>query len=468
MSGLYLKGETKVRAGIYRRHEKVEGDFIAAAMTGVFCIPVHASFGPLNEVREITTKSALTALYFENGTVDAAEALFDGGAVKVYVCRLGSGGTKATLTLKNRDAASAVTLSTLYETDLTLSVTLKDKLGEDGVKELCVYSGSTLMEKFSFLSGGDDEIDNLIEQLKDSAILTATKTDGATGALAAVSQSALTGGEAPTVTNEDYSNAFTLFETYSWNMLVLDTVDNEVKALAKAYMDRLHDNGSIGVCTLGESCASSMATRKSNAKSYNAPYIIYCGSGYVDTAGNKVDGYLSVAVQAGIIGSKDSAQSIVHTQISDAESLMEKLTDAQYIDAIKSGLLLLSEGPEGQVWFDSGVNTYTVLAENDDEGWKKIKRTAVRYEVFDRIDRQLAPLVGKIPCDNEGVNNVIQQAKKVLAVMQQERKILDTYDFYEDTENPHAADHAHFIVVIDDVDSLEKIYLLYKFRYEAL
>ena len=77
-----------------------------------------------------------------------------------------------------------------------------------------------------------------------------------------------------------------------------------------------------------------------------------------------MEGYLAAAVQAGVIGCKDSSTSIVHTEIPDAESCIEQLTNEQYVDAIKSGLLLLSEGQEGQVWFDSGVNTYTVLDED--------------------------------------------------------------------------------------------------------
>ena len=240
-----------------------------------------------------------------------------------------------------------------------------------------------------------------------------------------------------------------------------------MQATAKAFMERIHDNGAIGICVIGEASSSALSTRMDNAKAYNAPYFVYCGSGYVDIAGNTVDGYLSIAMQAGIIGSKDSSQSIVHTEIPGAESCLEKLTNQQYEEAIKAGLLLLSEGYDGQVWFDSGVNTYTVLAEEDDEGWKKIKRTAVRNEAFDRIDRTLEPLIGKINCDDDGVDNVIQQAKAVLAQMELEGKILDTYDFYEDPDNPHAADHAHFIIQIDDIDSLEKIYLTYQFRYVA-
>lgn len=468
MSGLFLKGEKKVRAGVYRRHEQITRSSVVSAMNGVFCIPVHADFGPVGEVSKITSKTDLNALYMNSGTIDAAEKLFEAGANTVYVYRLGTGGKEGSLQLQTTTSTNAVTLKTKYPTALKFSVTVKQKLGDQNTKECSVYNGSILVEKVSFAAGsGVNEATNLVEAMKDSKYLSAELVPEASGIMQTVTQQALAGGTAPTVKTEDYSNAFNAFEMYSWNVLVLDTVDSDVKALAKTYMDRIHDNGALGICVLGEEANKSLAERMTNAKSYNAPYFVYVGSGYYDTSGDRMEEYISAAVQAGVIGCKESSKSIVHTEIPDADSCIEQLTNEQYIEAINAGLLLLSEGQEGQVWFDSGVNTYTVLNENDDEGWKKIKRTAVRYEVFDRINRTLEPLIGRINNDSVGIDNVIQEAKKVLAQMNREGKILDTYEFYEDTNNPHAADYANFIVSVDDIDSMEKIYLTYQFQYIA-
>lgn len=80
MSGLFLKGEKKERAGVYRRHEQITNNGVASAMNGVFCIPVHADFGPVGEIQKITSKSDLLSLYMESGTIDAAVKLFDAGA----------------------------------------------------------------------------------------------------------------------------------------------------------------------------------------------------------------------------------------------------------------------------------------------------------------------------------------------------------------------------------------------------
>lgn len=64
MSGLFLKGEKKERAGVYRRHEQITNNGVASAMNGVFCIPVHADFGPVGEVQKITSKTDLYSFIY--------------------------------------------------------------------------------------------------------------------------------------------------------------------------------------------------------------------------------------------------------------------------------------------------------------------------------------------------------------------------------------------------------------------
>lgn len=165
---------------------------------------------------------------------DAAVKLFDAGANTVYLYRLGTGGKEGSLSLQTTTATNAVTLKTKYPTALKFSVTVKQKLGDETTKECSVYNGATLVEKVSFIAGADvNEAANLVEAMKDSKYLSAELVSGASGIMQTVAQQALAGGSAPAVTTEDYSNAFNAFETYAWNVLVLDTVEEDVKALAK-------------------------------------------------------------------------------------------------------------------------------------------------------------------------------------------------------------------------------------------
>ena len=205
----------------------------------------------------------------------------------------------------------------------------------------------------------------------------------------------------------------------------------------------------------------------SHAKEFNSEAFVYVGSGFVNKNGEKIDGYEAITVIAGIIGSCPANQSIVHSVIADAVEPLEILSKEKYIQAIENGMLMLSQGPEGEVWFDIGINTLNVLEENQDAGWKKIRRTKTRFELFDRLHRTISPVIGKINCDSDGIANVIKLAKDVLDAMTREGKLMDGADIYEDPQEPHGPEDVHFIVAATDLDSLEKVYLNYQFTFSA-
>ena len=156
-----------------------------------------------------------------------------------------------------------------------------------------------------------------------------------------------------------------------------------------------------------------------------------------------------------------------HSVITPATDLCESLTYSQYEDAILAGMLMVSMSPDGSIWYDSGITTL-VNPDNatQDDGWKKIRRVKVRFELIDRLDRALAPKVGKISADSDGISDIIQSGQRVLDVMaNNEGKLQAGATFVEDGNMPYTTDSAWFIIQADDVDSLEKIYLQYQFRY---
>ena len=467
MGAIYRAGEQKIRPGVYRRFEKTGSSATSGAIYGVFAIPVHANFGPLEKVMtfEPDQITELKALYGTKGTVDAALALFAGGATKVHMYRLGSDGTTASIEVASENGTIA-TLKTKYPTADKYNVTIKPKLDDAAKKQVLVYLETTLLETIEY-AVSEDEKAALVEAVnKNSQYLEATAGEG-TGAANAIANQELAGGTEPTVNTESYSAAFEAFESYKWNMLVLDTCDTAVHALVQAYMDRIYEEGALCVCALGEPTTVDFDTRCEHAMAFNSEKIIYLGSGYEDADGNKVDGYLAIAKQAGIIGSMESNTSATHTVISGAVNTLEALKNSQYEKAIQSGMLLLSPNDEGQVWFDAGINTLVTLGPDQDEGWKKIRRTATRYEIFDRIDRAVAPLIGQVNCDNVGIGDVITRGQSVLTAMVQENKLQSGASFIEDPENKRGSDFAHFVIQADDLDSLEKIYLRYQFRFSA-
>lgn len=477
MAVFYNAGEEKIRPGVYQRHVNIGQASIAGAQDGICAIPIKASWGPLNKVMKITRASQLAQIYgsgtYGTGyTVPAAEALFAGGAATVYTYRMGTGGTKATFLIEaTTPADSTVLVTAKYPGTMSLSIAIKAKLGDSTIKEFQVYAGTTLVETFYFAADATAEGANLVAAAADSEYVdvTAGTTIPTVIPTVAVTSGALTGGTNPTLANTDYSAAFAAFEPYYYNTITLDVDDDSsmtLSLLLQAYLDNAYKMGKLGIAVVGEKTSVSFATRLNHARAFNDAKVVYLGGGYKAGAESK-DGVMAICYTAGLIASTPSNRGITHAVIKGATDLCESLTYSQYEDAILSGMLLLSMSPDGSIWYDSGINTLiNPDEETQDNGWKKIRRVKVRFEMIDRLDRTLAPKIGRISADSDGAADVIQSGQRVLnAMADNEGKLMPGPTFTADPELPMQGDSAWFIIQADDIDSLEKIYLQYQFRY---
>ena len=203
---------------------------------------------------------------------------------------------------------------------------------------------------------------------------------------------------------------------------------------------------------------------KNTANVFDNKQVVYSGIYGQDIEGKVVDDYRMAALVCGAIAGTPTNESIVHKTVPGIASI-KPFTNAEYEDAIKSGLLLASVSSNGTVWFDSGINTLVNPSAIEDDGWKKIRRVATRFELMNRIDVATAPLIGKVNCDNNGIAIFIQYIQGVINEMIKEGKLHNGAIVYEDPENPHTSDSAWFIINADDTDSLEKSYFRYQFRF---
>ena len=471
MAIFYNEGETKKRPGVYQRHMNVGTSVLGGAQNGICAIPVQAAWGPLGKVLKNTQAQELeknygTGAYSAGHTVPAAKAMFDGGATTVYTYRLGTGGKNA-----SKEITSGLTATAKYPGTMPISVAVQAKLGDTTKKQLLVYTGATLVETWEFAADTTAEGENLIAAVAGSKYIdvTAESTAPATVPALAVASGALAGGENPVVTNTDYSTAFAALEPYYYNCIALDVDEDSnmtLGLLLQSYLDNAYKLGKLGIAVVGEKSTVDFATRCTHARAFNDAKVVYLGHGYMSGAVNK-DGVMAICYTAGVIASTPANQGIVHAVVNGATDLCESLTFAQYEQAIDSGMLLFSMSPDGNIWYDSGVNTLvTPDVTTHDEGWKKICRVKVRFELIDRLDRVLAPKVGRVSADTDGIADIVQTGQRVLDQMvNSEGKLMPGATFYEDPAKPFSGDSAWFIISADDIDSLEKIYLQYHFRY---
>lgn len=468
MAVFYNEGETKKRPGIYQRHKNTGTGTLAGAQDGISAIPIKASWGPLKKVIKNTSKTDLTknyggGEYSTTYTIPAAAEIFNGGASVVYTYRMGTGGTAAT-----KEITTGLTATAKYVGVAPVSVAVQNKLGDSSKKQLLVYFGTSLVETFDFASGGTGEGAALIAATADSKYITISGT-AETVPVLAVASGALEGGADPTVNNDEYSSAFAAFEPYYYNTIALDVDDDEsvtLGLLLQSYLANAYTMGKQGIAVVGEKTTVSFEDRCKHAAAFNDCKVVYLGGGYMSGTESK-DGVMAICRTAGLIASTPSNQSITHLAINGATDLCESLTYSQYEQAIDSGMLLLSMSPDGTIWYDTGINTLvTPEPTTQDDGWKKIRRVRTRFELIDRLDRTLLPKVGRVSADSDGIADVIQSAQRVLdAMANTEGKLFPGATFTEDPDNPFDGDSAWFIIQADDIDSLEKIYLQYQFRY---
>ena len=458
MAKSYIAGETKIRPGIYQRFTNNGGAISAGARDGVNAIVTNASWGPVGVATVHETAKSIRDTYGNDALIKAALAIKTGGAQKVYIYRpAGSGGAKGTATL------GAAKVEAKYPGARALKVKVQAKPGSTTTKQFMVIEGTTVLESFDFAVNETDETAALIAATaKSNFVVIEAPSTGAVNA----AEVELTGGKNATLTAENYGDAFYALEPYTFNVLSTDTADTAVATLLGEYVKEAYDGGKFIIGVAGAPTTVDFATRVSTAKAFNNKQMVYFGSGWKNANGETIEGVEAINLTAGIIAATPSNEGITHTVISGATENIEHLTNAQYEEAIQNGLLLLSTGPDGEVWFDSAHTTLTTCSANEDEGWKKIRRVKTRFEAMDRIDRTLAPKIGKINCDKDGVAYIIQSALGVIEQMKNEKK-LSGGNFYEDPDNPHGADSAWFIIELDDNDSLEKIYLHYQFRYSV-
>lgn len=511
MAGTFLIGEKKVRPGTYFRRENYGGPDVVGATNGIGAAIFQADWGPMNKVYDLdlTMKNDIADYFGSDPHVKILREMFDGGAITIRAIRCGDDdGVASSVTLKatnmpvtveagagagtasgdgvdlddeeaivggagaavvsDSTPVDAVTITAAYPGARSFTVSIRTNLITE-MRECIIYDGTVIFEKVTF-EAGENEVANLITALNKSKNFIAKAVGGVIpdGPLVTVTQAPMTGGKNPTVTAASYDRATNQLERVKWNCLIVDTDDVGVHALIQSFVDLSYEMGHFGFgCVAGKS-TQDLDERMALAASYNDEKMAYLLNGWESNSGVVYDGYLGAARIGGMIAGFETNTSITHEVVKSALKLIEPLTNGEIIKALRKGCLVLSRNDDDQVQIEAGINTLVTLDADMDEGWKKLRRTKCRFELMDRVNSTCDKLVGKVNNDVDGRQTVMAAAQKVLNTMASEKKILATSYVYEDPANPAEGDSAWFKLAIDDIDSLEHIYLTYQFRFSAV
>lgn len=464
MGKFYVAGEKKVRPDVYQKYTNVGGVELAGAVNGIVATVVKSSWGPLGKVITLENQAEADKVLGKGGTTDVIREIFKGGAIKVYAVRLGTTGKRGEAKLQDEDSTPALDIYTKYEGNREFSYIIRNILGSENRMEFILLEGTEVIEKRAF--DKENGVENLIKELKDSEYLVASKVSeySGNGVLKQVTQNKINVGANPETNTQSYSKAFELLEPYVFNTICVDTDDTAAHSLLAAFTERIYMNGTMNFAVVGEPKSVDFETRLKHAKSYNDYNVVYFGHSWKDLNGNSFDGYLGVARLAGLIAAVPSNETITRRSIKGAVEIIEPLTNDQIERAIKSGMITLRYNRQGVIVIEKGITTLVSPEGQDDEGWKKIKRCKVRFEAFQRVSDTLEKYIG-IPNDSDSHALIIQTIRGILKEMAGERKILSDFDAWLNPLYLPEGDSAWFIIRVNDVDSLEQIYLDYHLRF---
>lgn len=468
MGGFFKAGEEKIRPGVYHRYTNTTVKQVS--YDGVVAATIKSNWGPVGQLVELNRVSDIYNKFGDGGsnsTLDVLEQVFKGGASTILAVRVGTGGTKATAILKDSEGIDAVKITAKYPGSRALSYTIRPMIGNASQKVMEFYDGTNAIESVNFVAG-TTEADTLVAAGKWSKLFDFEKVSAYSGnkELKNMQLTQITAGTDPTTTAAEYSTAFTLLEPYRFNCVCIDTEDSAVVTLLQAYVNQAYEGGRNIFGVVGQKTTKMLAERQTEASNLNDYNMIYVGDGW--TEGTDVyDGYIAAARVAGIVASTPSNQSVTHVKIEEASGLSENLKNSEIDDCINNGMVIFTTSSENEVWIESGVTTLVKPESNDDDGWKKIKRTKVRFELLTRADIACEGLIAKVGNDTDGRSTIITAIQGICNAMVQEGKIYDGAVVEIDPDNQPRGDSAWFNITVDDMDTLEKVYLNYNFRFTS-
>lgn len=467
MSGFYSLGELKDRPGVYHRYENGGSIDTADARQGIGCAVVSGNWGPLNTPVSIDPSVDIATVIGAGTGAKVIQELFTGGVQELVVVRVGSGGTQGSTTLKGTvlsNSEDAIKLTALYPGSRPLSVSIRKSLDNERMKEATIYEGTKQLETVSFNAAANDVV-GLEYALQGSKYVKAQVLNRLCS-VTEVQQQAFDVGTDPTVDTEAYSAGFTAAEPEKKDMIVVDSDDPAVHNLLAAYIERIYQDGEYPMACVAEKSTTGLDDRMMHARGFNDEKIVYVLNGWVDSSGTVYEGYRAAARIAGMICAGSAAESLTHTVINGAIGLNEGLTNAQIKTALRSGCLVMTVSKSRQIQIEKAINTLVTPEDGQDAGWKKIRRVKERFELMDRVDTILEPMIGKVDNDTDGRAAIVAAVQRIVDAMIGEKKLI-AGTVAEDEANPAHTDSAWFIIAVDDLDSIETIYLTYRFRFMA-
>lgn len=340
MAGGTWETQNKVRPGVYIRFNPPGETGLTVGTRGTVAICEPMSWGPVAQVMAIAAGADTTP--FCGYAIGSPNAMFlqqiflgtdrtDGPTTVLLYRPTASGSAQATVT------TGVLTATALYPgvrgNDISISIT--QEVDADTFTVTTTVDGTVVDEQTG--------ITNVSDLTANSWV-----TFSGTGAVAAASGKALTGGNDGTVEEAAYSAFLSVIEPYKFDILIYDGNDSTTMSAMVAFVERLaNENGQY--CQL---VAADITTP-------NSQYVINCNSGATLSDGTELTAQQVCWWLGGAEAGAMYNESLTYAAYPGAIST-DMLTNSQYITALQSGELVLA-ADNGRVYIEQDINSLTTL-----------------------------------------------------------------------------------------------------------
>lgn len=439
MAGGTWTSQNKVLPGVYIRFKTGQALGLTVGERGVVTICEPMSWGPVGVVNTVTLTTDMTPL--TGYDITAPQNRFLQEIFK------GTNRTSAPTTiLLYRPTASSSAQATVTTGELTATAVYPGARGNDIT---IVITELTEPESTFTVSTVVDGA--IVDQQTAAQISELVANDwvtwSGTGALAATTGAALTGGADGTVQASAYSTYLTAIEPYKFDVMIYDGSDSTVQTALLAFIERVNENN-------GQYCQL-VANGLTNPDSR---YVINSNSPVTLSDGTELTAQQVAWWLGGAEAGAKYNESLTYATYPGAVSTTMNTND-QFISDINDGLLdLFAE--DGTVKVMQDINSLVTYTEDIGKVYRKNRVMRLCNTIANDIFRQFSANFIGVVNNNEAGRARFQAA--IVGYLQQIQDNQGIQNFTADDVEVLAGTEIDAIVVnvaIQAVDSVEKVYL---------
>lgn len=439
MAGGSWTSQNKVLPGVYIRFKTGSTLGLTVGERGVVTICEPMSWGPVAQVTPVTLTTDMTPITGYDITAPQNQFLQE--------MFKGSNRTSAPTTiLLYRPSASGSAQATVTTGELTATAVYPGARGNDITIVI-----TELTEPASTFTVSTVVDGTVVDQQTAAQISELTANDwvtwSGTGALAATTGAALTGGQDGTVQSAAYSTYLTAIEPYKFDIMVYDGEDTTVQTALLAFIERINENN-------GQYCQL-VASDLTNPDSR---YVINVNSPVTLSDGTQLTAQQVTWWVAGAQAGAMYNQSLTYAQYPGAVSTVMWTSD-EYANQLQAGNFVLF-AEDGVVKVMQDINTLVTYTEDIGQVYSKNRVMRLCNTIANDIFKQFSESFIGVVNNNEAGRARFQAA--IVGYLQeiQDNQGIQNFDAEDVEVLPGTAIDAIVVnVAIQAVDSVEKIYM---------